>query len=632
MNQQIRAVAVCRCSTEEESQKEALLQQVREAKQCIQEMGWCLVDTYVEAKSGTTIKGRKEYTRLLEDMVTNKFDIIVIKSIDRLMRNTKDWYLFLDCLQQNQKRLYMYLERKFYTPDDSLITGIKAILAEEYSRELSKKIKNAHKHRQQNGNHFVVTGATYGYKNVNKETVINFEDVPLIKRIFELAADGYGSYVIAKILYNEGYRNRKGEMIAGNVVCKIIRNPIYTGDVILNKKHYDFERKYCVKNPESEWIIRKNVVQPIISHELFEIANAAVDARARMNTRMNVSMNASMHANLHEKKVNNSVEYIRYPFSGVLVCGLCGKAYSRCTRKNNNQTKKEKQVVEWKCSTYLQKGRTSSYSRHKNTRATLHIGGCDNIHLNEAKLYEVLSQLCIEQYNDLDKNKIIKVITKLLREAITTKDYENKENELEKSIEKLKKHKTLLLDKLLNEIITDADYKQKAETIQIQIDSYQLELKKVYYAKKTAQNMEHRFDNIENILRHSIIEKAEVDDLLKCVQKIVVLPDKLQIHIDSLKYMGIEEEADLKSLCLTKEISSKNVRTGAGIQIEEEKSMILQIIQVNPKITIKQIAKQNNWPYSRVRRRIDDLRHEGKLEYSGKNGKGYWIIKYHNQI
>ena len=58
---------------------------------------------------------------------------------------------------------------------------------------------------------------------------------------------------------------------------------------------------------------------------------------------------------------------------------------------------------------------------------------------------------------------------------------------------------------------------------------------------------------------------------MKCVQKIVVLPDKLQIHIDSLKYMGVEEEADLKSLCLTKEISSKNVRTGAGIQMEEEK-------------------------------------------------------------
>ena len=105
MNQQIRAVAVCRCSTEEESQKEALLQQVREAKQCIQEMGWYLVDTYVEAKSGTTIKGRKEYTRLLEDMVTNKFDIIVIKSIDRLMRNTKDWYFIFRLFTTKSKTL-----------------------------------------------------------------------------------------------------------------------------------------------------------------------------------------------------------------------------------------------------------------------------------------------------------------------------------------------------------------------------------------------------------------------------------------------------------------------------------------------------------------------------------------------
>ena len=73
-------------------------------------MGWLLVDTYVEAKSGTTVKGRKEYNRLFEDLDKDKFDIIVIKSQDRLMRNTKDWYIFLDKMQKNKKQLYMYLE------------------------------------------------------------------------------------------------------------------------------------------------------------------------------------------------------------------------------------------------------------------------------------------------------------------------------------------------------------------------------------------------------------------------------------------------------------------------------------------------------------------------------------------
>ena len=96
-----RAVNYCRCSTEEESQRDALKIQTMESREWIQKMGWLHVDEYVEAKSGTQVKGRSEYQRLYDDMLEDKFDIIVIKDQDRLMRNTKDWYLFLDRMQQN---------------------------------------------------------------------------------------------------------------------------------------------------------------------------------------------------------------------------------------------------------------------------------------------------------------------------------------------------------------------------------------------------------------------------------------------------------------------------------------------------------------------------------------------------
>ena len=143
----IRTVIYCRCSTEEESQREALKKQVAEAKESVKANGWMLVDEYIESKSGTTAEKRKEYRRLFEDLQTDRFDVVLIKSQDRLMRNTKDWYLFIDRLVTNGKKLYIYMERKFYTTDDALITGIKAILAEEYSKDLSKKINNAHRNR-----------------------------------------------------------------------------------------------------------------------------------------------------------------------------------------------------------------------------------------------------------------------------------------------------------------------------------------------------------------------------------------------------------------------------------------------------------------------------------------------------
>ncbi len=116
----VRAVIYARCSTEEESQKDALKKQVEEGRMCVRENGWLLTDIYVESRSGTTTKGRNEYKRLYEDLASDKFDIIVIKSQDRLMRNTKDWYLFIDRLLRGQKKLYIYIERKYYTTDDSV--------------------------------------------------------------------------------------------------------------------------------------------------------------------------------------------------------------------------------------------------------------------------------------------------------------------------------------------------------------------------------------------------------------------------------------------------------------------------------------------------------------------------------
>lgn len=54
----LRAVVYARCSTEEESQKDALEKQVAEAKECVIKNGWLLIDVYVESRSGTTTKGR----------------------------------------------------------------------------------------------------------------------------------------------------------------------------------------------------------------------------------------------------------------------------------------------------------------------------------------------------------------------------------------------------------------------------------------------------------------------------------------------------------------------------------------------------------------------------------------------
>ena len=156
----MRAVIYCRCSTEEECQRDALLRQAAEARECVRRLNWSLEDEYIESRSGTSTRGREQYQRLFADLLRDKFEIVVIKSQDRLMRNTRDWYIFIDRLVTSGKQLYLYLENRFYNTDDALITGIKAILAEEYSRELSRKINNAHRNRQKTGSALMLTSNT----------------------------------------------------------------------------------------------------------------------------------------------------------------------------------------------------------------------------------------------------------------------------------------------------------------------------------------------------------------------------------------------------------------------------------------------------------------------------------------
>lgn len=97
---------LCKVQHRGGNQKDALVRQAAEAEEAIRARGWRLVDAYVESRSGTSRKGRREYNRLYEDLEQNRFDVVVIKSQDRLMRNTRDWYLFADRLNCAGKRLY----------------------------------------------------------------------------------------------------------------------------------------------------------------------------------------------------------------------------------------------------------------------------------------------------------------------------------------------------------------------------------------------------------------------------------------------------------------------------------------------------------------------------------------------
>lgn len=533
----MRAVYYCRVSTDEENQLNALEDQIQETENCIASMNWKLIDKYVdEGRSGTSIKKRDEYRRLFEDISSNKFDVIVIKSQDRLMRNTKEWYLFIDALVSNNKKLYFYLDNKFYTPDDALITGIKAILAEEYSRDLSKKINNAHKNRQAKGISILITSSTWGYDKVNKEVVINDKESNVVKLIYDLCIQGYGSRSISKELSNRNIFSRTGKEFPEVTIRKIIRNPLFKGTAVMNKTHVDFNTKKTIRNPESEWIIHENAVPPIVTNDVWNNANKAMDVRS---------------TEIHSKDFTNrriGKNLGQYNLSSKIFCGECGSTYWRRYRRRYKN--KEEIIVDWSCSEYVKRGRKTkvekNYKKPTNIRIDTKDGGCDNIHIKEEDLLCLLGEIAKDVFSER-KISIIKYAMDILNETLNGDDIEKDKKKLDKDKTKILYHKNLLLDKLLDGTITDNDYKRKDSDLENKLNAIIVKEKTFSEKEDLILNMNERLDDLKNDLNNTNIDLSEAQKLIKHIVKIVMFKDHMEIYFDFYKNISVNITGDHKS-------------------------------------------------------------------------------------
>lgn len=436
----MNAVYYARVSTEEEKQINALEKQCADLKDCIISNNWELVDSYIdEGKSGTSIKRRDEYTRLFNDLESDKFDIIVIKSQDRLMRNVKDWYIFVDKLVTNKKKLFIYMENSFYKTDDSLITGIKAILAAEYSRDLSKKLNNAHKRREAEGSSVMTNGTMIGYDQINGELVINEEEAKIVRLVFDMYLQGDGIKTICKKLEDMNIYNSKGNRYGVSTIRRMLKNEKYMGTMICNKTHKDFDTKKVIQNDKREWIIHKNRL-PVIINE-----NDWNKVQSIMNSRTCVDENGRTCG----LKMSNE------PLRGKLICGECGSNFGIYNIKKHRGDYTKKCM----CRNFVINGRVG-------------IGldkelGCNMPNISYDKLNEAITHI-IETMN-INPVEIINKVNNSNQNKDTTKQI-SELNKINNDITKNKNQREMLLDKFLEGIVPEDIYKTKMEKLENTID------------------------------------------------------------------------------------------------------------------------------------------------------------------
>lgn len=603
----MRTVIYNRCSTEEEAQINALEIQASESREIVSAKGWILVDQYIESESGTSVHKRTEYQRLIEDMEIDKFDLIVIKSIDRLMRSAMDWYLFIYKLTQYNKKLYIYIDHKFYTPDDSLINGIKAILAEDFSRELSKKIKNAHRRRQEKKSGLNITKPMFGWNKISKDVYeINEEEAVNYRLAFELVREGMGFYRLSNWMFEHGVRGKNGNKITDVQWRHMLYSPRAHGTVVLHKREYDFDTKKYIAIPEEEWVYVENGLPPIVSKEYQTEVLQIIAGRTTKNVFKDYARNMTS-VGLHA-------------LSGKLICSECGSPYYRTKLGHSNN-----RIVEWKCSRSLKQG--------KKTEENIH--GCTNCNIVEETMLRLLEDACKQHYEALFGNEenIMDEALNTLRQVFHNGNHEKTLAKHEKELEKLNRRKKVLYDKWMDEMLSDEEFKKIKEELMEKIYQTEAVINSIKVKKEENKDYEERLVKIKEYLADEAVNKAKVKEIISAIKKITVYPDKmLEIEFDKLRLLSLIEIYSDKRLDDSDESFIKikmkyEHKYKIERQREETNQFIIEYFRKNPEAKLKDIPLITNKSESYINASIRILKAKGMLKYERYgNHNGRWII------
>ena len=141
-----RIVAIyARVSTEHEAQISALGNQVQYYDNLLaQHPEWELYDRYIdEGITGTSVKKRKNFMRMMKDASDGKFDLVITREVSRFARNTVDTLQQTRLLKKEGVEVY-FTEDNIWTMNDEdgeLRLTIMATLAQNESKKTSLRVK-----------------------------------------------------------------------------------------------------------------------------------------------------------------------------------------------------------------------------------------------------------------------------------------------------------------------------------------------------------------------------------------------------------------------------------------------------------------------------------------------------------
>ena len=517
----LRVTYYARVSSESDEQLNSLGNQIQYYEDFIRRnAAWTFVPGYIdEGLSGISTKRRENFNRMIDDAAEDTFDLIITKEISRFARNTLDSIQFTRQLLGCGVGVFFQNDNiNTFDEDSELRLSIMSSIAQDELRKLSSRVKFGHQQAIKNN---VVLGNSriFGYRKENRRLVIDEEQAPMVRELFELyATDQYSMKQIEALFWEKGYRNLNGKKIAHTTMSNMISNPKYKGYYVGNKvKVVDMFTKKQKFLPPEEWVMFKDetgeIVPAIVPEELWDQANAILHRRSDdVKNRQGVCN----HANL---------------LTGKLFCTCCGTAYYR----RESQDKQGHKNSKWVCSGKIKNGADScaSFPIYEDEIKPLLL---DVFRDTEASA-EALIEEYVEMYRSLDRGgKLGSQITALHKKLATVEQKRMK-----------------LLTYNAQGKLDDADFLAMNKQCSAEAKVLQAQLDELTAQQESAGNMKQQLDTIRTVLRNAQKDAAKgvitKEFVARYIDKIFVTPEEDgSLRLDIKIFTGESCEKHLQNL------------------------------------------------------------------------------------
>lgn len=474
--------------------------------QYCKEHGIHIADYYCDdGWSGTNFE-RPEFKRMINDIESGRINTVIVKDLSRFGREYAQMGLYIEHYFEQKGVRFIAVAEGIDSKNglDNLMLPMTNVINSLYARQASTKTKAAHRARAGSGM-YMGSHAPFGYQKDPKDRhhlIVDPDAADVVKDIFQMFADGIGYVRMTKILrerkvlnpqayFNQNnpdyYKNsdywRKPFDWHATSVRVILNNPVYLGNVVFGRtKTKGFFDKQRIEADESEWIVKENTHEAIITRELWDTVHQMMKARRRENSTGTVQ-----------------------PFAGLVKCADCGSSL------NVSYDKKKGRYNGFTCWVYKNYGKE---------RCTSHAIG-----------WVTLNQLVLEDIrrNAYEAKTAASDYMQMLVDAKTEKqkaEIDRCKRELKKADKRIEEL-TKILNKLYEDVALEKISEERYQAMAPKYEREQSELRgqREKLSAEIARNDEI-YDNIQQFLpliwKYTNVQELTPHILNELIEKIVV--------------------------------------------------------------------------------------------------------------